>query len=142
MKKFSSTFFFVLIGYTLLCCISCREDIVPPDNFAGNVNEPLEKNNYNSYTFLIDASMVNVDYSKRPDFTTYASRIIITITDYSSGSIRIKVKDSQSVNRFSYLGNNEEEFYTELLNGFIPYSIEFTANNFTGKVKIQLSGVY
>lgn len=140
--KLSSTVLFVLIGFIIINCISCREDIVSPDNFAGNVNEPLETNKYNSYTFLIDANMVNLDHSELPDFTSYSSRIIISISDYSSGSINVSVRDNQSVRRFNYIGNNEVDLYSKLLNGFIPYAIEFTANNFTGKVKIQLSAVY
>lgn len=142
MQNFSSKFILFFILFIAFLLISCREEINSPDKFARNVNEPLEANNFNSYTFLIDADKISIDYDKKPDFTSFNTRILITISDYSSGTIRINVKDSQSENRFSYFGNNNEDFYTELLNGFIPYSIELATTNFTGKLKIQLSRAY
>ena len=142
MKKSSFRFFPVLAGFLFLMSVSCREEIIIPDNFSGNVNEPLEANNFNSYTFLIDAKEVNVDYSKRPDFTSFTTRIIITINDYSSGSIRIRIKDNQSNDRFSYSGSKDEELYTELLEGFIPDLVEIKTTDFSGKLKIQLNAAY
>jgi len=113
-----------------------------PENIAGNVNEPLEVNHYNSYTFLLDAKKISVDYSRQADFTSLTSRISITISDYSSGSVKFQIRDNQLNSRFSYLGNKNVESYTEVLDGFVPISVELQAANFTGKLKIQLSSIY
>ncbi|MEJ2493384.1 MAG: hypothetical protein P8Y79_03555 [Ignavibacteriaceae bacterium] len=142
MNKFFSNIFLILFGSIIFLCVSCREDIVLPDEFVGNVNEPLEQSNFNSYTFLIDAKKINVNYKKQADFSSFYTQISITITDYSSGTVRFKIKDNQSVNRFSYFGNTNEYNYKESLSGFVPYQIEIEAVDFSGKLKIQLNTAY
>ena len=107
MNKFSPNIFLIFVSNIIFLSVSCRENIVLPDEFAGNVNEPLELNNFNSYTFLIDAKKISVKYKKQADFSSFYTQISISITDYSSGTFRFKIKDNQSVNRFSYFGNTK-----------------------------------
>ncbi|MCG6914349.1 hypothetical protein LJE86_10575 [bacterium BMS3Abin03] len=142
MNKFSPNIFLIFVISIIFLSVSCREDIVLPDEFAGNVNEPLELNNFNSYTFLIDAKKISVKYKKQADFSSFYTQISISITDYSSGTVRFKIKDNQSVNRFSYFGNTNEYNYKESLSGFVPYLIEIEADDFSGKLKIQLNTAY
>ena len=142
MNKFSPNIFLIFVISIIFLSVSCREDIVLPDEFAGNVNEPLELNNFNSYTFLIDAKKISVNYKKQADFSSFYTQISISITDYSSGTVRFKIKDNQSVNRFSYFGNTNEYNYKESLSGFVPYLIEIEADDFSGKLKIQLNTAY
>lgn len=142
MRKSNSIILVTFICSIILICISCREEIIPPDNFAGNINEPLETNDQNSYIFILDAKKLNVDYRKEAYFSTFNTRISITIVDYTSGSIRFQIKDNQSYSRFSYYGNKNVELYTKLLNGFVPMFVELKTTDFTGKLKIQLRAAY
>ncbi|MEJ2196666.1 MAG: hypothetical protein P8X73_17675, partial [Ignavibacteriaceae bacterium] len=60
------------------------------------------------------------------------------IVDYSSGYVSVRVIDRQTNNRFSYFGNDDENFFTESLNGYVPASVGIKAVDFSGKLKIEL----
>mgnify|MGYP003503156825 FL=1 len=47
---------------------SCREDIISPGNIAGNVNEPIQENKLNYYTFLINADKLSANFSAKTNF--------------------------------------------------------------------------
>ena len=126
----------------LLLFLSCREDIIAPDNFATNVNEPILLNESNSYSFVINAQNISIDVVNNTNFSASTSRISITIIDYSSGYVRIKIIDKQTINRFSYFGNDDENFFTESLTGYVPASVGIKAVDFSGKLKIELNRTF
>jgi len=127
-------FFTVTLQFT-----SCRENIIAPDNFATSVNEPILINEINSYTFVINAKNISIDVTNDTNFNSFASKISITIIDYSSGSVEVRVIDKQLNDRFSYFGNDDEFFFNELLRGYIPEAIGIKAVDFSGKLRIQLN---
>ena len=136
MKRiFIYIYFFVAV---VLLSISCREDIIPPDNFATNVNEPILINESNSYSFVLNAQNISIDVVNNTNFNANTSRVSITIVDYTSGSVRIRIIDEQSNSRFSYYGNDEEDLFTEPLNGYVPASVGIRTVDFSGKLKIEL----
>ncbi len=93
MKRIFIYIYFVVT--VLLLIISCREDIIVPDNLATNVNEPILLNESNSYSFVINAQNISIDVVNNTNFSANTSRISITIVDYSSGYVRIKIIDKQ-----------------------------------------------
>ncbi|MGD8306867.1 MAG: hypothetical protein PVF17_09450 [Ignavibacteria bacterium] len=123
----------------LIINTSCREGIIEPEEFATNINEPVQSKVWNSYTFLLNAQELSVEVSNNPQISSFTTRISITILDHSSGYIRINVFDANSDSQFEYFGNGDENLFSEALNGFIPRQIGFKTYNFTGKVKVQLS---
>jgi hypothetical protein len=140
MKQiFIYIYFFVTV---ILLFISCREDIIAPDNFATNVNEPILVNESNTYSFVINAQNISIDVVNNTNFNAHKSRVSITIVDYASGSVRIRIIDEQSNSRFSYYGNDEEDLFTEPLNGYVPASIGIRAVDFSGKLKIELNKTF
>lgn len=140
MKRiFIYIYFFITV---ILLFISCREDIIAPDNFATNVNQPILINESNSYSFVINAQNISIDVVNNINLNTHKSRVSITIVDYTSGSVRIRIIDEQSNSRFSYYGNDEEDLFTEPLNGFVPASIGIRAVDFSGKLKIELNKTF
>ena len=126
----------------ILLSISCREDIIAPDNFATNVNEPILINESNSYSFVINAQNISIDVINNTNFSTNTSRISITIVDYSSGYVSVRIIDKQSNNRFSYFGNDDQDFFTEALNGYVPASVGIKAVDFSGKLKIDMNRTF
>ena len=132
-------YFFVTV---ILLFISCREDIIAPDNFATNVNEPILLNESNSYSFVINAQNISIDVVNNTNFSANTSRISITIIDYSSGYVSVRIIDKQSNNRFSYFGNDDEDFFTQSLNGYVPASVGIKTVDFSGKLKIQLNRTF
>ncbi len=131
-----------LFATVILLFISCREDIIAPDNFATNVNEPILINESNSYSFVINAQNISIDVINNTNFSANTSRISITIIDYSSGYVRVKIIDKQSNSRFSYFGNDDEDFFTESLNGYVPASVGIKTVDFSGKLKIELKKTF
>jgi len=126
----------------ILLSISCREDIIAPDNFVTNVNEPILINESNSYSFVINAQNISIDVVNNTNFSTNTSRISITIVDYSSGYVSVRIIDKQSNNRFSYFGNDDQDFFTEALNGYVPASVGIKAVDFSGKLKIDMNRTF
>ena len=140
MKRiFIYIFIFVTV---ILLYMSCREDIIAPDNFATNINEPILLNESNAYSFVINAQNISIDVVNTTNFSSNTSRISITIVDYSSGYVRVKIIDKQTNNRFSYFGNDDEDFFTESLNGYVPGSVGITAVDFSGKLQIELNRTF
>ena len=140
MKQiFIYIYFFVTV---ILLFISCREDIIAPDNFATNVNEPILINESNSYSFVINAQNISIDVVNNTNFNANTSRVSITIVDYSSGYVSVKIIDKQTNNRFTYFGNDEEDFFTESLNGYVPASVGIRTVDFSGKLKIELNRTF
>ncbi len=140
MKRiFIYIFFFVT---AILPYVSCREDIIAPDNFATNVNEPILLNESNSYSFVINAQNISIDVVNNTNFSSNTSRISITIVDYSSGYVSVRIVDKQTNSRFSYFGNEEEDFFTQSLNGYVPASVGIKAVDFSGKLKIDLNRTF
>jgi hypothetical protein len=131
--------FCLLITILLLLFVSCRENIIAPDNFAGNINEPILISEPNSYTFFINAENITIDVVNNSLFSSTTSRITISIVNYSSGSVSVQVIDPQSISRFNYFGNDDESSYTEALNGFVPQSVGIKTVGFSGKLKVQLT---
>ena len=122
----------------VLLSISCREDIIPPDTYATNVNEPILINESNSFSFVLNAQNISIDVVNNTRFSANTSRVSITIVDYSSGYVSVRIIDRQTNNRFSYFGNDDENFFTESLTGYVPASVGIKAVDFSGKLKIEL----
>ncbi|MGB5850537.1 MAG: hypothetical protein WBH40_18760 [Ignavibacteriaceae bacterium] len=136
-------FIYIYFSFTvILLSISCREEIIAPDNFATTVNEPILINESNSYSFIINAENISIDVVNNTNFSANTSRVSITIADYSSGYVSVRIIDKQSNNRFSYFGNDDQDFFTESLNGYVPASVGIKAVDFSGKLKIELNRTF
>jgi len=137
-----NNYFCLLITILLLLFVSCRENIIAPDNFASNINEPILISEPNSYTFFINAENITIDVVNNALFSSTMSRITISIVNYSSGSVNVRVIDPQSISRFNYFGNDDESLFTESLNGYIPEAVGIKTFNFSGKLKVQLTKTF
>lgn len=142
MDKSPYKIFSRLLFGLYLITVSCRQEIIPPENFAGNINAPIQINELNSYIFIINASDISMDVINNTHFTSNMSRISITIFNYSSGYVSVRVTDRQSNARFGYFGNEEENLFTEELIGYIPGSVGIKATDFSGKLKIELTRTF
>ena len=123
----------------LLLFISCRQEIVPPDNPAGNINKPqLTRTNF-TYTFSINANKITkkiVDYTY---LNTFKSRIYAVINDHSSGSVEIIIKADQNNVLYSAVFDNDTNGTFTKIEGQQPKVIIINLNDFTGKLKVTLT---
>ena len=116
---------------------SCREEIIEPDNFVENVNEPVQINERNSYIFLLNAQDFSMNLSVPASFNSYRTRFNVTLIDYESGYISITVKDFDQQERFRYFVAEEVSFHSDLLDGYVLKTINISTVNFSGKIKAE-----
>lgn len=127
----------ILLLFILLFSFSCREEIIAPDDFVENVNDPVQIRNYNSYILLLNAENFTMDLTIPSIFSSIRTRFNITLIDYNSGYTSISVEDYNSIERFRYFIADEIAYHSELLDGYVPLHIQIRTYNFSGKLKIE-----
>ncbi|NWF89416.1 MAG: hypothetical protein HXY50_08120 [Ignavibacteriaceae bacterium] len=130
-----------VIIFTMLVITTCREEVISPRNNSGNINEPYKSSIRNSYTFILNAenlSQLVVDY---PTINYFSSRIFISVLDYSSGSFEVVLFTKSREIVYSTKLSEESSGKYASVDGVRPEIVEFKFNNFSGKLKFQLTGV-
>ena len=121
----------------LIISFSCREEIIEPDNMVGNINEPVQLTERNSYSFLLNAKNLTMSLSVPIYFSSARTRFNVRLIDYESGYINVSVQDLSKIERFRYYIAEEVSYHTELLDGYVPTTININTDNFSGKIKIE-----
>ena len=121
----------------LFLSISCREEIIAPDTFVENVNDPVQIRDYNSFIFLVNADNFTMDLNVSSIFTSIKTRFSIKLVDYEGGYTKVTAQDYNSNQRFNYFAADEVLYDSELLDGYVPQNIVIRTSNFTGKLKIE-----
>ncbi len=129
---------FGIFSIALLVLIACREGIIEPGVLIENINDPVQINERNSYTFLLNAESFSMNLTVFPLLNSTRSRINVTLVDYKSGYAKIIVHDYDDQERYSYFAAGDVSFYTEIIDGYIPRSVNIRTENFSGKIKIEL----
>lgn len=132
----------IFILSLIILLIACREDIIHPDEIAGNINEPVQINSRNSYTLIINAKNLSINISAPASFNTTLARISVTLVDHESGNVNVSVTDLNDIERFRYFVNNDVNLYTEVINGYLPNTIEIRLQELSGKLKVQLTRAF
>jgi len=128
---------FILLLIILIISFSCREEIIEPDNLVGNINEPVQLRDRNSYTLLLNARSLTMNMSVPIYFSSSKTRFNVRLIDYESGYTNISVLDLSKIERFRYFIAEEVSYHTELLDGYVPTTIIIYTDNFSGKIKIE-----
>jgi len=116
---------------------SCREEIIEPDNIVGNINEPVQITERNSYALLLNARNLTMSLSVPLYFSSARTRFNISLIGYESGYTYISVQDVSKIERFRYYIAEEVSYHTELLDGYVPTTISINTENFSGKIRIE-----
>jgi hypothetical protein len=120
--------------------ISCREEIIPPDNPTSNINEPSHTRTGSSYIFSINADKITTSITDKTFLKTFRSKIYSVITDYSSGYVELEVKTSWNSVLYNEIFENDTRGTLTDIIGSRPEIIVVNFQNFTGKLKVTLSG--
>ena len=123
----------------LLLFVSCREEIIAPDNSTGNINEPFLTRTSNSYIFSINASNITATIDDNTFLSTVKANIYSIIADYSAGYVEVEVKTSTNSVLYSEVFESDTRGTLKNINGFRPEIIAINFQNFTGKLKVTLS---
>jgi hypothetical protein len=135
MYPFANKIFLLLLLFLFL--ISCREEVIAPDTFVENVNDPVQIRDYNSFIFLLNADNFTMDLEVPSIFTSIRTRFSIKLIDYEDGYAKVTAQDNNSNQRFNYFAADEVIYDSELLDGYVPQNIVIHTSNFTGKLKIE-----
>ncbi|QQS37288.1 MAG: hypothetical protein IPM56_04850 [Ignavibacteriales bacterium] len=146
MKKFLINDMIIckkIILLVLICTAfilnSCREEIVPPGNPAGNINEPVQESYIDYYTFKINASNITfskIDYTYFNATTNYLS---FSLLDHKSGHVDLEIWSRNNVIIYSTRFTKDFSRTIITIDGNVPELIRIKLNDFTGKVSIELS---
>lgn len=123
----------------VLAFVSCREEIIPPGNITGNINEPTLTRTSNSYIFSINASKITTTVTDNTFLNTFKAKIYSVIADYSSGYVEIKVKTDRNNILYSEVFEEDTRGTLKNIEGSQPDVIVVNFQNFTGKLKVTLS---
>ena len=132
----------VFIFFLLILVVSCREDIIHPDELAGNVNDPVQLKSSNSHTFIINAKDLSMSISALTSFNTTLARISVTLVDHEAGYVNISVKDFNNIERFRYFVDEDVSLFTEVIDGYLPNTIDIRMQELSGKLRVQLSRAF
>jgi len=83
-----------------------------------------------------------MNISALASFNTTLARISVTLVDYESGYVSVTVKDLDEIERFRYFANEDVSLFTEVINGYLPNSIDIRMQELSGKLKVQLSRAF
>ncbi len=129
----------LIITVCVIALNSCREEIISPDNIAGNVNEPVKMNTYNSYSFLINAENISSTVTDSSPFTGLKMSCYVTIVDYNSGSVQITVSGKFNYLLFQETFASNISSFANVLEGNSPEYIQLKFRNFSGKLRFELN---
>jgi hypothetical protein len=112
--------------------------VIEPNVIVENVNDPVQLNERNSYTFLLNADSFSMDLTVFPSINSSRSRINVTLKDYQTGYAKVSIKDYDNRERYSYFAAEDISYYSEIIDGYVPKLVSIKTENFSGKIKIEL----
>jgi hypothetical protein len=134
MKRILFPLVFIIITLT-----SCREEIIPPNNPTGNMNQPVKEVTLNSYSFLINAGDITYNLYDYVRFENSRAQVYLSIFDYNSGSVEISLIGKSK--RVIYSKKVESDLNGEYfrITNEIPDAVIINFKDFTGKFKLTVS---
>ena len=136
--KYWAFFISILAAFNLN---SCRDEIISPENNFGNVNEPYKSNYWNSYTFILNSENLSQNVIDYPRISYINSRIFISVLNRTSGSVEVVILTKSSEVLYQKKLEEDTTGSYGILEGIKPEIIEIRLNQFTGKLKFQLTGI-
>lgn len=128
----------IILFISLVLISACREEILEPYNPAGNVNQPFQEKKLNYLNLVITASNLTYEFETDVEFNSSDSRIFVSVIDREKGSVTINIL---SDNNLIFVASIETEIpnLIDRIRGNVPKKIKVTCNDFSGKLKLQLS---
>lgn len=119
--------------------ISCREEIVSPENIAGNINEPVTFQSPTSYSFVVNAEGISIDVIDNTPFFALRSSCYITILGYNSGNVEITITGRSNESIFRQVYTADTPSFPLVFEGVTPQYVQLRFSNFTGKLRFELN---
>ncbi len=117
---------------------SCREDIIPPDNPSGNINEPVKLKSNTSYTFILNANNISTTVQDYFGLNSAHSILSVSLNDYAQGNVSLYIYEYSKQIIFQKVMTNNVNQLPTYFNDVTPYNFKIDFTNFTGVLKIQV----
>jgi hypothetical protein len=118
---------------------SCREEIIPPNNPAGNINQPVKEVTLNSYTLILNAGDITYNLYDYLSFDNSRAQVYLSIIDYNSGTVEVSLLGKSKRVIFSKRIDTEINGEIARIYNEIPDAVIINFKNFTGKFKVTIS---
>ncbi len=125
--------------YLLLINISCRVDIIEPNNPAGNKNIPVREGKENYFNVAINADKLTTEMNFDANFSSEVNSILLKVNDKQSGTCTLRIISSDNRILYSSIIEISDIDVRQRINQGIPSKIRLIYDNFTGKIKIVIS---
>ncbi len=137
MKRILLSIIFILI--LLLLNISCRVDIIEPNNPAGNKNIPVKEGKENYFNLAINADRLSTEMNFDANFSSENNSVSLKVNDRQSGTCTLRVISSENKTLYSAIIEINDLDIRQRINQGIPSKIRLICDNFTGKIKIVIN---
>jgi len=137
LSSFFKYLFFPVL-YLSFSLTSCREEIIPPFNPAGNINEPVQEITADSYSFIINAEGISDSLIDRTFFSFNNSHLFLSLFAYLGGTVELTIYDRARNIIYNSTLNGNFPGSSLKLDGFVPDRVQIFFRNFTGKLTIQI----
>jgi hypothetical protein len=139
MKLLFITKFFVLMSCgTLLLFSSCREDIIPPGNEGGNINQPVRLKEGNSYTFILNADNISTTVMDYSGLNSIHTVLLLSVDKYKQGQATFNIYEYSDRLVYQKLMTSDVKQIAARLDDVSPDIIKINFIGFTGILKIQV----
>jgi hypothetical protein len=132
-------FFLTGLYIVSLFLFGCREEVISPNNPAGNINDPIQLRTNYSYTFLINAQNFSMNIKEDTFLNFDKSLITYKLTDYVAGSINVIIFNNQKQQIYSKTLSGTDGTIPSNVVDENPSRIEIKFNDFSGKFTVKLS---
>lgn len=136
LNKFNYLFIYFLLQ---MLFISCREDIIEPNNPAGNKNFPVREEKENYLNIVINADKLTKEMFFDAQFTSENNMISLTVDDKQSGVCTLRVLSNENKILYSSIIEISNINIRQRINRGLPSKVYLKTDNFTGKIKIIIS---
>jgi hypothetical protein len=128
----------VMIIVVVVMFAGCREEVIAPNNPAGNINDPIQQRTNNSYTFLINAEDFSYKILVPNTVSGQKYRIVYSLRDYSSGNASVLVLSAAQTVVLSKIIDENADGRILNVDGDSAKQLELNFVNFTGKLSVSL----
>lgn len=128
-----------IIIFALLLVNSCREEIIPPDNPSGNVNQPFIETFLNSYSFTLNAGEITYNIYEFIRFDQDKAQVFMSVLDHTSGYVEVYLYSKTKRVLFYQKGDTDIEGESIKIDGHIPETLIMNFFNFTGKLRFTVN---
>ncbi|MCS7052527.1 MAG: hypothetical protein NZM09_02195 [Ignavibacterium sp.] len=139
MGKIKIRYVYIFLILIIFLIVGCREDIIEPDNPAGNKNSPFRTEKENYFDVAINAEGLTTEMIFDTYFNSESNFITVYVNNRQNGLLQINIFSKENKLLFTNRIEIGEVNIRQRISRGIPAKLKLSFDNFTGKIRIVLS---